>query len=203
MSEPINGFRMMLKWEKLESVNNMYTRTRKGMTLSPEARKFKSEVGKQVRKQLPKNLPFTNKDVFKLSLHFILNSRFFVRDTSNFIKLVEDCIFDELDINDARNIVLDCRKSYLEKSKYEYIKVTVEKSNFNYNYFNEIVEDNKEDKTTDEKAATKCPVDEDRMYSLEEVEQIYTRGLFDSMKWHLHESLPSEEPKAKPKKRKP
>lgn len=201
MEEPIDGFRMMLKWEKLESVNSMYTRTRRGMTLSPAARKFKAEVGKQVRKQLPKKLPFTNKDVFKLSLHFILNSRFFVRDTSNFIKLVEDCIFDELDINDARNLELDCRKSFLKDSKYEYIKVTVEKSDFNYNYFNEEVDNEKD---SDKKASTKCPVKEDRMYSLQEVEQIYTRGLFDSLKWHLHESLPQpQEEVKKPKKRKP
>jgi hypothetical protein len=131
----------MLKWEHLESVNRMYIRTNTGIALSPEARKFKLEVAKQVRLQLPKPLPFTNEDVFKLSLHFILNTRFFVRDTSNFIKIVEDTIFDELDINDARNLELECKKSYIKGSKFEFVKATVEKSDFDYNYFNKEMED--------------------------------------------------------------
>jgi len=176
------GFRMMLKWEKLESVNKMYTRTRTGMTLSNEARKFKKEVAKQVRAQLPKTLPFGPKDVFKLSLHFILKQRFFVRDTSNFIKLVEDCIFEELDINDSRNIEIDARKSLIDKSKYEYIKVTVEKSDFNYNYFNEELK-------TDGSTGVDL---EDRTYSKKEMEEVYSKGLFDSMRWHLHKELPED-----------
>jgi hypothetical protein len=177
------GFRMMLKWDKIPSVNKMYTRTRTGMTLSSEARKFKNEVAKQVRSQLPKTLPFGPNDVFKLSLQFILKTRFFVRDTSNFVKLVEDCIFDELDINDARNIELELKKSKLDKSKYEYIKVTVEKSDFNYNYFNEEIE-------TDGSTGIEL---EDRMYSKDEMEDIYSKGLFDSLRWHLHKSLPEDE----------
>lgn len=149
----------MLKWEHLESVNRMYIRTKMGIALSPEARKFKSEVAKQVRLQLPKPLPFTNKDVFKLSLHFILNTRFFIRDTSNFIKIVEDTIFDELDINDARNIELECKKSFIKNSKFEFVKATIEKSTFDYDYFNKPTED---------------PVKklEDKMYSKSEVEKI-------------------------------
>jgi Holliday junction resolvase RusA-like endonuclease len=136
MSKKVKGFQMLLKWTKLESVNRMYIRTKTGMTMSPEARKFKKEVSKQVRKQLPKPLPFNNKDLFKLSLHFILKTRFFVRDTSNFIKLIEDTIFDELDINDARNLELECKKSYLKDSNYEFVKATVEISDFDYEYFN-------------------------------------------------------------------
>lgn len=184
MEESSRGFRMMLKWDKLPSVNKMYTRTKKGMTLSNEARSFKTEVAKQVREQLPKKLPFGPKDVLKLSCHFIISSRFFVRDTSNFIKLVEDCIFEELDINDARNIELEAKKSYLPKSKYEYIKVTVEKSDFNYNYFNE---------DHDETILPGKSNLEDRMYSKEEMEEVYSKGLFDSMKWSLHKSLPANE----------
>lgn len=184
MSESIKGFRLMLKWDKLPSVNNMYTRTKKGIMLSTSARNFKSEVAKQVRAQMPKKLPFGPKDVFKLSCHFIIAQRFFVRDTSNFIKLVEDCIFEELDINDARNIEVEAKKSHLPKSKYEYIKVTVEKSDFNYNYFNE---DHSDEINTGESNL------EDRNYSKEEMEEIYTKGLFDSMKWRLDKDLPKNE----------
>lgn len=139
----VNGFQMVLKWNKLESVNKMYMRTSTGMTLSPESRKFKREVAKQVRIQLPNPLPFNNKDVFKLSLQFVLKSRFFIRDTSNFIKLVEDCIFDELDINDARNIELECKKSYFPDSDYEFVLVTIEKSTFDYEYFQKSFESDK------------------------------------------------------------
>lgn len=183
MSESLKGFRMMLKWDKLPSVNTMYTRTKVGITLSKEARSFKTEVAKQVRAQMPKKLPFGPKDVFKLSCHFIIASRFFVRDTSNFVKLVEDCIFEELDINDARNIEIEAKKSHLPKSKYEYIKVTVEKSDFNYNFFNEDNDDIKPESSQLE----------DRMYSKEEVEEYYAKGLFDSMKWALHADLPKTE----------
>lgn len=161
---PKTGIRLLLKWTKLESVNNMYTRTKVGMTLSKAARDFKSNVSKQVRLQLPKNLPFTNKDTLKLTLRFILNKRFFQRDTSNFIKLVEDTIYEELDINDAMNIELYCNKSYLPKSKEEYIVVTVEKSDFNYSAYNE-------------ESTTKEIKLEDRVYTKEEVEDVYSLAL--------------------------
>lgn len=132
----IKGFQILLKWNKLQSINSMYVRTSKGITLSNTSRLFKKQVSSQVVKQLPKIFPFTNKDVFKLSLHFVLKYRFFSRDTSNFIKLVEDTIFEELHINDARNIELECKKSYLKDSKYEYVIATIEKSDFDYDYFN-------------------------------------------------------------------
>ena len=139
----VKGFQMILKWDKLTSVNRMYIRTKTGMTLSPECRKFKKDVAKQVRVQLPSPLPFNDKDVFKLSLQFVLKTRFFVRDTSNFIKLVEDTIFDELDINDARNLELDCKKSFNPESEHEYVFVTIEKSDFDYEYFTKEVSENK------------------------------------------------------------
>lgn len=167
---------MMLVWEKLQSVNKLYVRSKTGMVISPEARLFKAEVSKQVRHQLPEDLPFGRDDVLKLSLHFMIKDRFFVRDTSNFIKLIEDTIFDELGINDARNIHLDCRKSYLKNSKMEYIKVTIEKSDFNYNYFNE----------TKEESDSKQPLKlEDKLYTAEEMEEIYSKGIFDCMRWEL------------------
>lgn len=128
-------------------------RTQKGIALSKEAREFKKQVAKQVREQLPVPLPFTNTDVFKLSLQFVLKTRFFIRDTSNFIKLVEDCIFDEIDINDARNIELECKKSYFPKSDFEFVLVTLEKSEFDYDYFSKEshvgdLEDNSEETYT-------------------------------------------------------
>lgn len=188
----ITGIRLMLKWNKLQSVNRMYIRTKAGMTMSPEARLFKTQVMKQVRAQLPKTLPFGKDDVFKVSMHFLIKERFFVRDTSNFIKLVEDTMFDELGINDARNIELDCRKSYLKGSENEYIKVTIEKSTFNYDYFNE-------SESADSDGAKKLNLEE-RMYSKEEVEQFYTLGMFDSLKWELSKRLDIPEPKGKKKK---
>ena len=172
----MKGIRMMLVWEKLQSVNKLYVRSKTGMVISPEARLFKAEVSKQVRNQLPEDLPFGRDDVLKLSLHFMIKDRFFVRDTSNFIKLIEDTIFDELGINDARNIHLDCRKSHLKNSKMEYIKVTIEKSDFNYNYFNE----------TKEESDSKQPLRlEDKLYTAEEMEEIYSKGIFDCMRWEL------------------
>ena len=180
------GIRLMLVWDKLTSVNRLYVRTRSGMTMSPEARDFKKEVTKQVRHQLPKNLPFGRYDVIKLSLHFLLKERFFNRDTSNFIKLVEDTIFDELGVNDARNIELDCRKSILKNSKHEYIKVTIEKSNFDYDYFNRDENDTKLETTELE----------DRTYSKEEMEEIYSRGIMDAIRWGLEQSpIKEEKPK--------
>lgn len=175
----IRGLRLMLKWNKLQSVNKLYVRTRSGMTMSPEARSFKNEVTKQVRNQLPRELPFGKDDVFKVSLHFLIKERFFVRDTSNFIKLIEDTIFDELGINDARNIHLDCRKSLLTGSENEYIKVTIEKSDFNYNYFNQ----------KNEVTGSRDLELEERTYSKEEVEQFYALGLFDSLRWELAQRL--------------
>lgn len=172
----MKGVRLMLVWEKLQSVNKLYVRSKTGMVISPEARTFKAEVSKQVRNQLPEDLPFGRNDVLKLSLHFMIKDRFFVRDTSNFIKLIEDTIFDELGINDARNIHLDCRKSHLKNSKMEYIKVTIEKSDFNYNYFNETKED------TEKGVAPKF---EDKLYTAEEMEEIYAKGIFDCMRWEL------------------
>lgn len=187
----LKGIRLMLKWDKLQSVNKLYVRTRSGMTMSPEARKFKLEVTKQVRKQLPDDLPFGPNDVFKVSLHFLIKERFFVRDTSNFIKLVEDTLFDELGINDARNLVLDCRKSHLKGSENEYIKVTIEKSDFNYNFFNESpLEESLEDKMKHENL-------EDKMYSKDEMEQYYAKGLLDCMKWELYKDLEMSKTKIK------
>lgn len=176
---------MMLVWEKLQSVNKLYVRSKTGMVMSLEARLFKSEVSKQVRNQIPEDLPFDRNDVLKLSLHFMIKDRFFIRDTSNFVKLVEDTIFDELGINDARNIHLDCRKSYLKNSKKEYIKVTIEKSNFNYNYFNE---DPKDPKDLD----TNVPSFIDRIYTIQDMEDSYTNGLMDCMKWGLGAIIKSQ-----------
>lgn len=186
---------MMLVWEKLQSVNKLYVRSKTGMVISPEARLFKAEVSKQVRHQLPDDLPFGRDDVLKLSLHFMLRERFFVRDTSNFIKLIEDTIFDELGINDARNIHLDCRKSFLKNSKMEYIKVTIEKSDFNYNYFNE----------TKEESESKKVELEDRLYTKEETEQIYSQGIFDAMRWEISkliDGIPDPVPAPKGRKKK-
>jgi hypothetical protein len=190
---------MMLKWEKLESVNKMYIRTRTGIALSEEARKFKKEVAKQVRVQLPKVLPFTDKDVFKLSLHFVLKTRFFIRDTSNFIKIVEDTIFDELDINDARNIVLDCRKSYLKNSPYEFVKATIETSDFDYNYFNKPLKD--PTPTLIDKTYTKQEVLD---LLLEQSIYILNKSLTDSPKEIARNKgvyKPLKKPKKKPKKK--
>lgn len=175
MKNSPKGFQMILKWDKLTSVNRMYIRTKTGMTLSPECRKFKKDVSKQVRTQLPNPLPFTNKDVFKLSLQFVLKSRFYIRDTSNFIKLVEDTIFDELDINDARNIELECKKSYYPKSEYEYVFVTIEKSDFDYNYFSKESED--ED------------LEEDKTYSSEEVKEILKKYAISLLNSSLSKDL--------------
>lgn len=173
----IKGFQMILKWDKLTSVNRMYIRTKTGMTLSPECRKFKREVAKQVRLQLPKSLPFNNKDVFKLSLQFVLKERFFVRDTSNFIKLVEDTIFDELDINDARNLELECKKCYNPKSPYEYVFVTVEKSDFDYTYLS------REDDSDD------IEEEEEKLYTIDEVEKLLTSYAVELLNSSLSKDL--------------
>lgn len=172
----IKGFQIFLKWDKLESVNQLYIRTKTGMTMSPKARKFKRDVSKQVRLQLPNPLPFNNKNLFKLSLHFILKSRFFIRDTSNFIKLVEDTIFDELDINDARNIELECKKSYLKGSKHEYIKATIEVSDFDYEYFN------KPDSTSE-------ILEEKDVYTKQEVEALLFDQAMDLLSKNLDKSI--------------
>lgn len=120
------GINIILKWKKLNSVNNMYVRTSSGIALSNNAKTFKKEAARQVRVQLPKVFPFNNKDFFKLTLHFVLGSRFTIRDTSNFIKLIEDVIFDELHINDARNVILTASKSLGDKKTEEYIYATIE-----------------------------------------------------------------------------
>jgi len=144
----------------------MYVRTSKGITLSNNSRLFKKQVSSQVVKQLPKVFPFTNKDVFKLSLHFVLKSRFFSRDTSNFIKLVEDTIFEELHINDARNIELECKKSYLKNSKFEYVIATIEKSDFDYDYFNS------EDSAIEVKNILNSDKESKTLFTLEEVNNL-------------------------------
>lgn len=187
----LTGIRLMLVWDKLQSVNKMYVRTKSGMTMSPEARSFKMEVMKQVRRQLPKRLPFDRDDVLKLSLHFLLKERFFNRDTSNFIKLIEDTIFDELGINDARNIELDCRKSFIKGSKNEYIKVTIEKSKFDYDFFN---------KPESTEPVIREDLD-DRAYTRDEIEKYYTQGLFDAMKWDTHLDPKIEKPVPKKTKK--
>lgn len=130
------GLKLMLVWDKLPSVNKMYVRTRTGMTLSNEVRSFKTNISKQTKSQLPKRLPFERNDVFKISIQFILKDRFFMRDTDNMLKMLIDAIFEELGINDSRVVEIDAKKSFRKASRNEYIKVTIEKSEFDYEFFN-------------------------------------------------------------------
>jgi hypothetical protein len=52
------------------------------------------------------------------------------------LKMLIDAIFEELGINDSRVVEIDAKKSFRKASRNEYIKVTIEKSEFDYEFFN-------------------------------------------------------------------
>lgn len=112
-------------------MNAMYIKSKYGVCLSKAARDFKSLVTLETRKQLPDPLPFGDKDVLKLEACFTINTRFFVRDLDNMLKLTIDGIFSELGLNDSRIIELNTRKLFKKESQ-ESIEITISKSNLKY-----------------------------------------------------------------------
>ena len=134
----------ILSTDKIVSVNQLYNDRvgRKGgkaypiIYKSPAAVKFTEEVEEQLLTLDFKELApwIWEVDYFDMTVNFILNSNFNSRDTSNGIKLLEDCVFRHLGLNDSRVLSWHAWKSFLPKSKEELICIRINESTFNYKF---------------------------------------------------------------------
>lgn len=133
-------FEMMMKCVEFPSTNRLYginSRTKVVYTL-PEVARFKCDIKDQIIIADPKKycdwiVPNAN---YRIDFSFILKKNFWIRDIDNMIKVVQDAIFECLDVNDSRIIEHHNYKNIRDNSEYEYLIVRLSISDYDYTQFN-------------------------------------------------------------------
>ena len=88
------------------STNHMYFNTKRGRTMTPEARAYKDSV--IVLASTSRDKEYDRERTFGLII--IARVKRASRDASNIIKIVEDAIFEGIGVNDSHNHLLFVRK---------------------------------------------------------------------------------------------
>lgn len=131
-------FELVMKVASFPSVNSLYDTNKWGAKfMRPEVSNMKWMIKEQVMKSDPvKYCPWIREDIaFVITYNFILNHSFWKRDTDNMIKVMQDGIFECLNVNDSRIIELHGYKSF-RHSDYEYLIIRVGQSTYDYSQFN-------------------------------------------------------------------
>lgn len=134
-------FEMMMKCVEFPSTNRLYginSKTKVIYTL-PEVARFKSDIKDQIILTDPKRhcwwiTPNAN---YCVEFSFIIKKNFWTRDIDNMIKVVQDAIFECLDVNDSRIIEHHNYKNIRNNSEFEYLIVRLSISNYDYTQFND------------------------------------------------------------------
>lgn len=131
-------FEIVMKVDKFPSVNNLYETNRYGARfMRPEVSHMKWMIKEQIIKSDPKKYcDWISPDIpYKVTYNFILKSSLWKRDTDNMIKVMQDGIFESLNVNDARIVEIHGYKSY-RNSDHEYLIIRLGRSSYNVFQFN-------------------------------------------------------------------
>ena len=91
------------------SVNHMYFNTKYGRTLTKAAKDFKDSAI-LIARVATRDIDISTTEHFGLIIDvYSKNSR---RDATNVVKIVEDCIFEAINVNDNRNVFILVRKFF-------------------------------------------------------------------------------------------
>ena len=116
------------KTEKVLSENSLYKprNSKKGAVLykPPEVEKYQSHIVEQLNKTSIANLKGKEVSELELFLTFYILSRFWTRDLSNMVKIVEDAIVKVTEIDDAYHTQILSQKKPSTKD-HEFIIVTI------------------------------------------------------------------------------
>lgn len=131
-------FELLMRCTEFPSVNNQYgiNTHSKSVFLLPHVRKFINELTDQLVISDPKSLcPWIlPSGVYFLRIYFIIKREFWSRDVDNMVKVTQDTIFRNLNLNDS-HIVESHHYKCFNPGDYEYLIVKVGLTDFNYQQF--------------------------------------------------------------------